>query len=259
MKKQKGFKNYIKNEFSLFLGSFKKLDRRMIYTVLIDFVFVSLIVLSIMGWNSIMIKKMGSIDPTLLENPEGMSAEQAAQAAELVKGQFAGLVLWTIAIALSSFLLMVLFKGWIWNIVMKKRTTLNFFGKFLLLNLLWYILWLVPSIIIVSSLKETAAKVFFLIAFALCVFFTAILYVFFIKSNLVFDSVKNAFSIGFGRISVFIAPILFIALTVVIISIVTIPMKYIPLKVSAAISIVILFVYTAWIRFYFADVVEMVR
>ena len=249
-------KNYWKKNYNLFLNSFKKTDKRLIYIALCDFLFFLLLIGGLYVWNSGVAKGIESIPKELLENPENLSPEKTQETALLMKDYLISIVGYTILLVIFIFLIWCLFKGYIWNLALKKKFNLKYYGKFLLLNLLWIAIWLVPLILLFILLKTKPSAKFLVIILVFLVYFTNILYILFTKNNLIMESIKNAFNLGFNKIHLFVLPYVLIILAMVVVSLVTWPTSFLPVKVYTFISTLALVFLLAWARLYLADVVK---
>jgi len=247
---------YLKNTYITFLNSFKKLDKQIIYIVLCDFLFLLLLMAGLFLWNAKISKNIAEIPADLLQNPENLSPEMAEQTLSTIKGHIISIMAYTILLLVFVFLAWTLFKGIIWNIILKKKFTLKYYKKFTLLNLLWFALWLIPVILIIISLKRKPSAIFLLLALIFLIYFTNILYILFTKKNLIKHALKNTFNLGLNKIHFFLLPYALMLITMLIISLIIWPANFLPERVFTSISTIVLVFYLAWARFYLADVVN---
>ena len=247
---------YWKNTYITFLNSFKKLDKRVIYIVFCDFLFLLLLIAGLFLWNANISKKIAEIPVDLLQDPESLSPEMAEQTLSLLKAPLISVMIATIILLTFIFLIWTFFKGIIWNLVLKKKFGLKYYYKFILLNLFWFALWLIPAFLIIISLKRKPSAIFLLLVLIFLIYFTNILYILFTKRNLIKEALKNTFKLGFNKIHFFLLPYILMLVTMLIISLILWPTHFLPERIYTSISTLALVFYLAWLRFYLADVVS---
>ena len=253
------FWEYLKKSKASFISFFRKIDKRVIYIALFDLLFFAILMTGLFVWNNKVMEKTNEISPDLLENPANLSPENAAETAALIKGFVVSVIACTLLLLVFLLIVWSFSRGIIWNMVFKKGFTFKYYRKFLLLNLLWFAAWLIPVVLIIASLKRKPSAMVLLIIFVLFCYLTALIYIIFTKNNLIWESIKEVFKLGFGKIQFFILPCIFLILTMAVISLILWPTHFFPQKAYLVISTVSMVLYLAWARFYIADVVKSIK
>jgi len=265
---------YINNQINLFKKSFK-LDKKRFFSVIIFdslFILVSYITLFLWRiWVSSSASKISGLDlATLTEN--------ALQELAALKSFYYGILICSLLLIIFLFFAWSFFQGFIWNTILKKKFDLNYFKKFLLLNLacipLSIILFFIAAICIgffnsIFLFFSTTGLNTSFIMFILLILFTfvflpiilylinfiSILYFYFTKKKEILDSFKNTFNIAVKKIHLLYAPYLIMSLVFVLLSVITIPLNIFPEWLTSLFSLIFLIFYAAWIRFYIAAVI----
>ena len=265
---------YINNQINLFKKSFK-LDKKRFFSVIIFdslFILVSYITLFLWRiWVSSSASKISGLDlATLTEN--------ALQELAALKSFYYGILICSLLLIIFLFFAWSFFQGQIWNTILKKKFDLNYFKKFLLLNLACIPLSIILFFIAVIFLSffrsiflffsttglNTSFIMFILLILFTFVFlpiilylinFISILYFYFTKKNKILDSFKNTFNIAVKKIHLLYAPYLIMSLVFVLLSVITIPLNIFPEWLTSLFSLIFLIFYAAWIRFYIAAVI----
>ena len=251
MKKQ----NYFKNSWNLFVKSFKDFDTRAIFIVLYDLIFFSIIYLSFIIFSKYIQNKSLKINIPLTEEimqlPQTEISQISSQLNNFLWFIFIGIVL----VALIIFIAACTFKGLIWLKITHKKFTIDFIKKFVLLNLIWTLIWIIPIIIIALVLKKDLLAPFLVIIAPLIMHFTNILHIFFIHTKKL-SSIKRAFKIGIKKIYLFILPYILMLIIFLIISQSYWLYNFMPGNIPFIIAIFVLLVYFAWFRIYLYTIVK---
>lgn len=250
--------NYWQDSYATFINSFKKIDKKIVYVALYDFLFILLMMSSLLVWNGIAKKEIEKIPPELLQNPENLSPENAGETAALMKSSLITIVGSTIALLIFIFMIWCLFKGLIWSTVLRKKFSLGYYGKFLLINLAWFIIWIIPIFFILIALRVRPSIMLMFVIIAIFSHFTNLLYISFTKDNSIKESFKKAFQIGIYKIQFLLTPYVFIIALMVVISTLLWPAQFLNEKAYIAISTLVMVFYIAWARFYLVDVVNKI-
>ena len=160
-------------------------------------------------------------------------------------------VLVALLIALLFVILIIiawsLFQGMIYSLLGKKKFNLKFFEKFLLLNLIWFIPWLLLLGILLIGSKTASLLVVSITALLLFLHFSLILYPLFTKENKL-KTIKTAIRLGITKIHYFIVPYILIAITFMIIA----QINRLNLYYMLILAIYLLFF--SWVQGYIADI-----
>jgi hypothetical protein len=247
--------DYLEKNYRLFLASFRKIDIRIFLIVFFDLVFYFLVPLIIAGTFNVLQKRAMAIKlpQTLLqlgaENAEKVVAELRAFLFLLV----AMLVLMVVVIILDW----TIFKGLAWCLTLKKKLNLRFFLRFFLLNLLWLGLFAALVVLFAIIFKESIVPIHIILLGLLWMYFTNIMYVFFVKKESV-KSIKKAFKVAFTKAHCFILPYAVLAVLLLAIVFIANLLASLPYAVGLAITTLLMLLYLAWARFYIVEVVESI-
>ncbi len=265
---------YLNNQISLFKKSFKLDKKRFWLVVLLDFIFVVVSGIALFLWSNWVTNsalKIHGLDLTIL-------TEDAVNELALLKSFYYGTLIYSILLIIFLFLAWSFFQGFIWNTILKKKFNLDYFKKFLLLNLacipLFIILYFLAVICLgffdlvllffSTSGLNTSLAMFILLILVSFIFlpallyminFISIIYIYFTKKNKILDSFKSTFDIAVKKIHLLYIPYLIISLVLVLLSVITIPFNILPAWLTSLISFVLLVIYAAWARFYIAAVI----
>ena len=189
------------------------------------------------------------------------SEEFIAQAASVQ-----GTLLYVISVIIIFVVLLIYLYSFtenlIWNTIFKKKTTFKNTNKFLLLNILLTIIFVLIAIVVfllIANFGLVGAIIFYLVAF----FSIYLMYVGFIsfgKTHKILKSVRNAFVVGIKKLKITLVPLLIsvvIGLAVNAILIVITPL--VPEAVFIALDAVAISIYMGWFRIYLSNVLKSVK
>ncbi len=250
---------FLKTNITSFTDSFKKLDLRLLYTVLYDVIGYGIIIIFLRIYQNILAKlfvKMPNI--ALLQNIDPTNP-QITQTLASLKSVFFMLGVYTILFLIIIFFVWCLFKGLIWNQIFNKKFTFKFYKKFLLLNLLWLVIWLIPLIISFLFVKQNVLVYLLIIMFVLIIYLTNILYIKSVNIKKIKEIINETFRIGIKKIHHFIIPIIALALVFLVLMQTYWLFKGLSQIVQAIIFLIIIIVFIAWTRFYMVNVVRTIE
>lgn len=265
---------YLNNQISLFKKSFK-LDKKRFFSVIISdslFILVSYIALFLCGtWLNSSASKISGLDLTTIT--ENVVNELAA-----LKSFYYGFIVCLILLIIFLFFAWSFFQGFIWNTILKKKFDLDYFKKFLLLNLACIPISIILFFIAVIFLSffnsiflffstsglNTSFVMFILLVLFTFIFmpillylinFISILYFYFTNKKKISYSFKNTFDIAVKKIHLLYIPCLIMSLVFVLLSVIMIPLNIFPEWLTSLFSLIFLIFYAAWVRFYIAAVI----
>lgn len=258
-KRKKSKENYFKKSLKTLLDSFKEINLKASFIILADMLFYMAFMLMMFLWNIALGHLFKDFPVESIKNITSLSEEQLGQLAGPMHDVLVSLTVSVPLIILLTIALWSLSKGIIWNLVLKKKFSLSYFWKFSLLNLIWILLWFVPSLFFLFSFKTTMAAFFLVFASAALLYSTPILFIIFTKENIIFKSIKETFKTAFGKIHHFIVPYIIILFSIMITPIIVLPIIYLSQKAYLTIFIIVLFICLAFTRFYLANVVKNIK
>ena len=265
---------YLTNQINLFKKSFKLDKKRFFLVMVFDLLFILVSYIALFLWSIWVSSSASRISGLELE----MLTENALEELAALKSFYYGTLVCSLLLIIFLFLAWSFFQGFIWNTILKKGFNLDYFKKFLLLNLACIPLSIIIFFIAVICLGFFKSVFLFfsttglntsLVMFILLILFTFILlpvmlylvnfiwilYFYFTKKNKILDAFKNTFDIGVKKIHLLYVPCLIMSLVFVLLSAITIPFNILPAWLSSLFSLIFLIIYAAWMRFYIADFV----
>ncbi len=267
--------DYFKDNIKLFIESFRADKRILGITAAFDLILMGFIALFVYFWKSWISSSFSgiiSLDlPTL--------TEEILRQTTLLKSFFYSLIISLVVLGLLIFIVFSFFKGIIWCSISDKHFDLEYLKKFLLLNLVciplfiavFFIFLIITSLfihlfgLIATSIQGSLATVLFIFLLFFIVFMPLLIYTmiplslvyyYFTKKNDIKYSFKKMFNNAIKKIHLFYTPCLLITIVFVLISIVTIPLGFIPESIAFWIFLIISFLYVAWARIYIISFAE---
>lgn len=178
----------------------------------------------------------------------------------LVTSTLRTFIITLIIAAIISFLFILLafsiFEGIAWCRILKKEFTLKYLRRFTLLNLIWLLSFTALFFIILIGFKQDAMQITILALISIFIYFTPILFFLFTKENKL-SQIKKALKIGVTKIHYFLIPIMFISITYLIITRVSILYR----NMSSAIffNLVLFLLLFAWVKIYLSDTIAGIK
>jgi len=225
-----------------YISSFKSKDTLLILPINILFILLifgitKLIAILSQGW-------MDRIDSIDLSNVAFQTEAQLQSIIATLKGFVVFVILTAILFILLTILSWSITQGIIYDILAKKKLSIKYLEKFLLLNMVWFIPWLIIFFIMLLGHKSTYVIPTFYILVLIFMHFSFILYVLFAKENKI-RQIKKALKIGITKIHLFILPYLSMIIALTIISRLNLPQIFI---------ISIFLIFFSWIQSYVKDI-----
>lgn len=248
--------NFFVKTFIIFKNSFKKLiSKNTIYPVFLLLLFLSVFLLSSNMIGNTIKKKAESAFPSLTDI-NSLAAENSLK----ILPQLKGFIIYILAIiALYIAILIIawaLCEGTIWNLILNKKPSLKYYGKFLSLNIIWIIALILISLFSVLIFKKESAPYILIVLGIVFIYITPLMYILFAKENKIFQSIKITFSLGFKKIHHFIIPYIVIFLIFLILGFIYVLLNNFQEKLAAGIFIILLSVFITWVRYYLAEIVQ---
>jgi len=268
VKSKSGFVSYIKEFWKTFISSFTSFNLQQLFVILADLLFfaVSFGVVYLLG--TILSKKA-------LKLPDMQLAMLDTSNAQAAVGDFKQfLILFVILFIIT--LVFILF-NWaftrycIWNLTIHSKLDFKKYLKFVVANLVWFLMWLLPFIYAVypvfvmvkQNLSVQKPPLFVsisIIVIMVCILhFTYLYFIGFIREHKIGKAYAFAFKTGITKIHKLLLPYLMMFLIIVILSIITLPLNNLSQKVSLAVSIPLILAYLAWARLYLSKTVLTIK
>ncbi len=247
--------NYFQKTIKQYLDSFTKI--KLLGNVFVfDLLFVIFVFLGVYAAYFIVKKPMVRIGAADLGNVAERSIAEIQMISSAYRDFFISAGIGLIVFFLFLIIGYSLFEGMAWCKILKKRFNLKYFGKFTLLNLIWFLSFIVLFFIFLIGLKQNVIPIILAILAFTFVYFTFILSVLFTQKNR-FNQIKEALKKGFLRIPYFLLPLMLIFITSFLVS--KINLIYKNLQVFAVIFNLVLFLLVfSWVKIYISDVIAQV-
>lgn len=216
MKKKNNLKTagkYLASTYRGLFESFRNLDKKFFVISLYDALFIASALFIFMLGSSLLGKAASKLIP-FASDPFGIAGTQVSL---LFKAIFV-LAIWAVAVFVAIVIAQTVFKGLIWTTIMGKRYTKKYFKKLFWVNVIWFLLWLITSLIIYygarASYRVYVQGIYYLLLF----YFTTILYILFTRKNVIKRSISKALSLGVRKVRYFIIPYIYAVVIFVVIS-----------------------------------------
>lgn len=265
--KQKTFSG----EWKLFKDSFR-LDRRFWFIMLWE---VVLIIAAIAGL-FVFSAKMSAIEPAMMQvasqmqEPFTMQNALAMQESEQLIHEVQTKV-FTYTAAILAYLLLVvsLFKSVVYSILVKRKFTAGFFGRFLLANIVWTLILLLVFGLLNALFMKTlfyslgtsvGARIALLLCILACIlifsYFTIMFFLAFARTGRVWKSLGIMFRnniLGIGR---FLRPLVLVLGALIALNVVLRITDVLPDYVGLFVDSVLLLAFFTWLKFYYDGCLE---
>ncbi|MBI2128813.1 hypothetical protein HYU07_01105 [Candidatus Woesearchaeota archaeon] len=250
-------------EKTVFAESFKN-PKTLFYNILIDIALIIVILLLLKLLSVVLSNELslsGIINPTLekiLSYASGMNKDVSFTDLDLFNIQFiVKLFFKALATSFLFFIILVLavsaFKSIQWSKILKQKLNRAFFIKFLSLDLIWHLLWLVLIIITAFIFKIMISAYLIIIELLLFLYFTAILHSIFSKDKKIFGMMKEAVKIGISKFYYFLLPLaIIIILPIILLNLFSFLYSTSRWNFLIIIAILIILFYLSWSRIYFS-------
>lgn len=249
--------------FKLFKKAISRLDKRYFHIIVYDALFYIFIAGLFYLWSYFLIK----ITPKEIPDIAASITPQEALALQSYSKQLAlSLIGSFLLLALFLFILWNFFRFLIYSTILQKKFKFSKCGKFVVANLLLFLIFLIPFLFIARlTIGNVQTKAFFTIPsilFWLVVLiyfhFRYLTWIFFIETNRIWHSIKTAFKIGFYKFGKFIPHHFIILLITLALSLISYLLNFTPSLIKTSIIILISLFSMAFIRFYLVAVVKQI-
>lgn len=199
--------SYLKNSFFVFAKSFL-VRQSFVYSALFDAVYWFLTFLTAVLTKNLLVGEIQKLQYAVPSAEILVNETVAKSTAGMLKWYFidSGLI-----IALAVVLQIITYslcKGFIWLCLTDKKVSREFFVGFFKLNLLWWLVWLLPAVILAFGLKPSFVFVGIFV-FLIYVHLTGVLHLWFARTQNIRSSFAAVLSVGVGSFHKFIVPYIF--------------------------------------------------
>jgi len=251
-------KKYTQQQFDLFTDSFSDW-KTILFVAVYDALFWTLFIGAAYFYRwRFLIKTATAQAQSTLSTQGLLNPALATQTEAALRGWLLFFFIGIGLLLLFTFLIYTLSRTLIWTTIAEQKPTKRFFTKFCALNAVWWLIWLIPALVlIVASTKDPAVGILLLILFVLMAHFTLIAHALFTKTHQIGSSIGHAIAFGIAKIHRFIIPYTFVF---VIYLILYQPFRIVQtLPIAQAASMLFVVVYLAWLRTYLYPVVLQLK
>lgn len=143
----------MKKQYILFTQSIKDFNKTAIYTLLIDFLSYVVIALLTVALFLNLQNTLNNLPDIPILDPTVTSVEELKATYSNIKDSI-GFIITSFILSISLiFISWNLSKAYIYSLLLKKKLNREIFGKYLLMKILWFIIWLIPTLILARLLK----------------------------------------------------------------------------------------------------------
>jgi hypothetical protein len=252
---------------SLFIESFKKLDKKFIYVILLDFLFYAFLLIVFIIFSKLLLWSVGSLSALpgkLIAMSEMGNLEQLgsnAESAALLLNQFKSKIV--LSLVLFWFMIVLaftLFKGAAWSFVTKQKIGKELCTYVFKFNLIWFGIFALLGMGLFFVTKPAVTGIVLIILFLIMLYLTPLSYALFNPKKSLKDLPKRVWHVAVERIYLFILPILLscailVGLWIIAIGIMT---RFLPGIVFVS-AMIIFIVWQSWFKYYIYDVARKIK
>ncbi len=253
-------KNYLNDAYKTFLNSFKRFDKKTIFIVLSDLLFLVLLLSIFTYFPTAMYNKVAGFDDSRLQNANLLDINEASSLNSDLRGIFMTLIIYPLLMVLLTIINFTVFQGISWSIALKKKLNIKFFLRFFLLNLSIIGIYTMIIFLLAFIMKQEALPSWFMVIMLIWLHFGLVIYAFFVRKPEKI-SVKKAIEKAAKKVHLFILPYAVIFLMLMILNYIMILItRAIPVEgIGVSIMAILMVVYAAWARYYFVDAVDSIK
>ncbi|MBL7055696.1 hypothetical protein ISS07_02165 [Candidatus Woesearchaeota archaeon] len=242
----------LKHSYSLFLDSFKDIDKKFPLVILYDFLFYFVLVQAGNLMLLFLQKKASSIN--LTNDFLALDPAQATSMLSSLKGFLFFVVLAMVLFVLFNTINASLFKGLVWSTSSKKSYNKETFKNFLKINIVWIPSWVILVFLWNVIMTQQAATIAGVITLLLALHLTGIINVSILRKSK--TPLKDAFSLGIKKLHFFLIPYLVVSIFFFIFFKLH---SLIAASLHLYFNILILLVFLAWTRYFIVRIVDSIR
>jgi hypothetical protein len=254
---------------SLFIKSFKHIDKKLLYAILLDVAFYLAVVGIIMLSFSLLKTNFMAVEQVLptLGKIQGFSFEEPAMGQELEStAAMLRMTLLNGALILAGAAILVIIasgvlRSLLWSQILKKQIDKEYVKRFFLLKISWIPIWIAAIALLFTLFKPEVGRLVSAIMVLFYMHFTVILHSLFNKKERIWRMIKKAFVLGTKRFHKLIIPYILVVLVFFIVGLPGNLMIYLNARVFiiGGIYSVLFFVLAAWVRAYMSKTVKEIE
>jgi len=221
-----------------------------LYDLLFHVIFLPLLFLT----KKIISSKTQNLDLTSFQNIASQSAAQINMLTSQLSSLLTTLIISTVFLITLTLAAWSFSRGLIYTKILKKKLTLKYFFKFMLLNLILGIIILFSLASFTVLIKFSFFKILLVFAILITIYLLTFTYIYFTKKNQIFYAIGKSIQ-AIPKIKTLFIPCLLI---LVIFLIITLIISLLRLTLSPYIALLILTAFLTWARLYFIPEAEKV-
>ena len=252
---------------SLFIESFKKLNKKFIYVILFDFLFYAALIIAFFLFSKLLMWSIGSLYtlPGKLMAMSKMSGLDqlgtSAESASILLNQFKSkIVLSMVAFWFMIVLAFTLFKGAAWSFVTKQKISKKLCKSVFKFNLYWFGVFALLGAVLFFVTKPAVTGIVLIILFLIMLYLTPLSYALFNPKKNIQELLKRLWHVAIERIYLFILPgllscAILVGMWVIVIGILT---RFLP-GLAFVSALFIFIVWQAWFKYYIYDIARRIK
>ncbi len=252
-------KDYVKSSFRELKGSFKSLDRTILFVTLYNLVFFFASITIGLRYSSLFTERMNRLFGGVDFNAVRMGpSPELAGLAGVVKSFYWTMIFYFVVLWLIMFALLAVTNFLIWISITRKKlkkTKPGFAGRFLALLFGWSAVWSLIFFEIFISIKPEVLLKWLAIVYLVYAHLTTLLYIAYFKRGNVRKALKNSFAAGFGKFQHFVMPYIYAGIIFFVLNKVLVPIQRYTVILGefngVNVSTFIIFIFFgAWLKIY---------
>ncbi|MBD3355380.1 hypothetical protein GF361_05350 [Candidatus Woesearchaeota archaeon] len=243
----------MKKQLNNFKDSFK-LNTDFLQIYIYDLLFYAIILPSLFFVQRLLSKRTSNLDLASIQDLASQSPAQISMVTAQLNSfmaVFIASVVFMIILVLAAWSLS---RGLIYTKIMKKKFNIKYFLKFMLLNLILGVIFLLLLASFSVFIKISSFKILLVISALITVYLWAFTYIYFTKKNEIFYAIGKAVQAAPKIKTLFIPCLLILAVFIIL----TAVFSLLRITLSPYIALLILALFLTWARLYFVPEAEKI-
>ena len=204
---------YIKKPINLFLSTFKNKKLGLILLIDVIFYFIFYIGFGIYAYYAKKIMKtLQNLNLNTIQNLNNINMESATQLLSQLQVFIASIIVATLLFILFIIMLLTLIKGFEWSKIVNKKLETFDYIRLLMLNILWFIIWIIIFFIPFSFIEKQAYITHVYYIFPPILYFTLFLQMSYAEKKSIWQALKGPITEGILKIYKYVSAIVIIVL-----------------------------------------------
>lgn len=249
---------YAKTQFDQFTSSFSSWKKILLTGLVFDFALLLLIASAGFLYQSTLTSTVNELQSGMTYSKEVFASPELTNTA----AQGVQKLVFTFAIGFAAFIVIgllayTIFRLLSWFTIANQKLSKQAFFKFLGLNSIWWLIWLIVLGIVGFSVgRDPSGRFTLLIILFIAGYFTMLVHALFAKTQRIGYSLSNGVSFGIGKIHRLLIPASFVLIAFYIIRFgMFYVLGFIPSIIGEVIKALLLILFFAWLRIYLYPII----